>query len=149
MHWFRSFRENLQNLDLPLNFLWVIPNPWPYQSHNSWCPCCNDSNLESISISVVHLCNFKWTAVGITGDTQCWVNQKTNHSIMQALEIMEYICIFICLMNDTKVKYHFLAKTESFHWAGRGTEQRKVVQREGSPYPGHSIILICIWGAQD
>lgn len=68
---------------------------------------------------------------------------------MQALEIMEYICIFICIMNDARLKFTFLDKTESSHWAGRGTEQRKVVQREGAPYPVHSIILICICGAQD
>lgn len=141
MHWFGSFRGKPQNLDLPLHFLWVIPSLWPYQSH-SRCPSCNDSDLGSISLSVVHLCNFKWPAVGITGDTQRWVNfcQKTNHSGMEALEIMEYICISICIMNDKRVKFHFLAKTESFHWAGRGTEQRKLVQREGAPYPVHSII---------
>lgn len=139
-----SSEKSPPNPDLPLKVLWIIPTFWPYQSHfhNSWCPSCSHSNLGSILPSVVHLCHFKRTAVCITGDTQCWVNpcQKTHYPGMQTTEIME-LYSFICIINDTRWKFYFLVKTESLHWVGAGTEQRKVVQREDVPCTVYSITL--------
>lgn len=137
------FREKLQNLNLPLKLLWVIPTFQPYQSHfhNSWCPSCPHSNLGRVLPSVVPLCHFKWPAVCITADTQSWVKSLSENTLLWHADNRDNESIEFHLHNEQyKGKVLFFSKDRISllggykNWAKESSPKRRHPLHSVQPY---------------